>query len=60
MNVHLIGVQIHDYVRIAKGSKPVTNTMAGRGGAPCQLGPTLPQDHGNLVRYRNIWSVPMK
>jgi hypothetical protein len=60
MNVYHNGVQIHDEVRLAKGGEPVTNTTAGRGGSPCQLGPPLPQDHGNLVGYRNIRPVPMK
>ena len=60
MHVYHNGVKIHDDVKLAKGGKPVTNTTAGRSGDPCQLGPILPQDHGNLVRYRNLRPLPMK
>lgn len=60
MTVYHNGVKIHDDVKLAKDGKPVTNTTAGLGGDPCQPGPLMLQDHGNLVQYRNIWLVPMQ
>ena len=45
------GVRIHDDVAIEKG------TTANAGGDPAKPGPILLQDHGNPVRYRNIWVV---
>lgn len=45
------GVRIHDDVEI---DKPTT---ANAGGDPTTPGPVLLQDHGNPVRYRNVWVV---
>lgn len=47
------GVQIHDNVTITGP------TTAGLGAPSETIGPILLQDHGNPVRYRNIWLVPM-
>lgn len=47
------GVKIHDNVAVEGG------TRAGLGESDSQQGPILLQDHGNPVRYRNIWLVPM-
>jgi hypothetical protein len=43
------GVLIHDHIAL-KGPTP-----GGIGGAEGSPGPLLLQDHGNLVRFRNIW-----
>ena len=45
------GVRIHDDVAI---NKPTT---AHAGGDPSKPGPILLQNHGNPVRYRNVWIV---
>jgi hypothetical protein len=46
------GVLIHDDVEVPKV------TPAGRDGTDKTVGPLYLQDHGNPVRYRNIWVVP--
>jgi len=46
------GVVIHDDVEVPK------ITPAGRDGPDKTRGPLYLQDHGNPVRYRNIWVVP--
>jgi len=46
------GVLIHEDIEIPKV------TPAGRDGADKTRGPLYLQDHGNPVRYRNIWVVP--
>jgi hypothetical protein len=46
------GVIIHDNVELP-GPTP-----GGKGGAESDPGPVFLQDHGNPVRYRNIWAVP--
>ncbi|MFW6125234.1 MAG: 3-keto-disaccharide hydrolase [Pirellulales bacterium] len=46
------GITIHDDAEL---SGP---TFGGLGGRVSEPGPILLQDHGNLVRYRNIWLVP--
>jgi hypothetical protein len=46
------GVVIHDNVELP-GPTP-----GGKGGAESEPGPVFLQDHGNPVRYRNIWAVP--
>lgn len=48
------GATIHKDVEIT-----VDNTRAGLGGDPSKPGPIMLQDHGNPVRYRNIWLVPI-
>lgn len=46
------GVLIHDNVEVPKV------TPAGRDGKDKTVGPLYLQDHGNPVRYRNIWVLP--
>jgi hypothetical protein len=46
------GVVIHDDVELPQP------TPGGRGGGVIDPGPVFLQDHGNPVRYRNIWVVP--
>jgi hypothetical protein len=46
------GVVVHDDVAVPK------ITPAGRDGENKTVGPLYLQDHGNPVRYRNIWVVP--
>jgi hypothetical protein len=46
------GVVIHDDVEVPKV------TPSGRDGPDKTRGPLYLQDHGNPVRYRNIWVVP--
>jgi hypothetical protein len=55
MTVWHNGVKIHDDVKITKD-----NTTAGLGGDPCTPGPIMLQDHGNPVRFRNIWVAQLK
>ncbi|MAG30492.1 MAG: hypothetical protein CL908_06300 [Deltaproteobacteria bacterium] len=43
------GVLVHDDVAIDGG------TTANAGGDPATPGPVLLQNHGNQVRYRNVW-----
>lgn len=47
------GVKVHDDVELPKG------TGAGGSRPEVPAGPLLLQGHGNPVRYRNIWVVPM-
>ena len=46
-------VMIHDNAEIATTSGALDDEVF-------KPGPILLQDHGNLVRYRNIWIVPVK
>lgn len=46
------GVVVHDDVAVPK------ITPSGRDGKDKTVGPLYLQDHGNPVRYRNIWVVP--
>jgi hypothetical protein len=46
------GVVVHDDVAVPK------ITPSGRDGKNKTVGPLYLQDHGNPVRYRNIWVVP--
>ena len=52
MTVFHNGVLIHDNVEIAE-----TETLRNVGGQFAPLGPILLQDHGNPVRFRNIWII---
>ena len=45
------GVVIHDDLELPSG------TPGGKGGESAEPGPVFFQDHGNPVRYRNIWVV---
>ena len=46
-------VMIHD-------NQEVTTTAGALDNEVFKPGPILLQDHGNLVRYRNIWIIPVK
>lgn len=48
------GVRIHDNVTVP------APTTAGMGAPRAMEGPVLLQDHGNPVRYRNIWLIPRR
>ena len=54
IDVRQNGVEIHQNVPI-----PIDNTVAGLGGNPRQPGPNMHQDHGNPVRFRGVWPVPL-
>lgn len=54
MTVRHNGVVIHDDIEIAKV------TPGGVRGEEGPTGPLFLQDHGNPVRYRNIWVLPTK
>jgi len=51
MTVWHNGIQIHDDVEV-DGPTAAGETVEG------PLGPLLLQDHGNPVRYRNVWVLP--
>ena len=51
MTVYHNGTRIHDDVEIP------SNTGAGQAEGP-ENAPLLLQDHGNRVRFRNIWIAP--
>jgi len=57
VSVELNGVKIQDNVAIegaTAGHEP------GKPPANAATGPLQLQDHGNLVRYRNVWLVELK
>ena len=54
MSVVHNGIQIHENVKIDHV------TTAGVGGPVVSPAPLMLQDHGNPVRYRNIWLVELK
>lgn len=49
------GLRIHNNVLIEKSS-----TRSGQDGPQPKRGPILLQNHGNPIRFRNIWIVPIK
>ena len=51
MTVRHNGVVIHDDVEIPEGTPGGTNGES-------ETGPLFLQDHGNPVRYRNVWILP--
>ena len=46
------GVKVHDNVEVPKGTAGGKETPAP--------GPIMLQDHGNPIRYRNVWIVPVE
>jgi len=52
MTVYLNGVKVHDKVKLPKSTTAAPNNP---GATP---GPIYLQDHGNPMRYRNIWFKP--
>jgi len=48
------GVTVHENTEVKK------TTRAGMRGKIREQGPLMLQDHGNAVRYRNIWYVPLE
>jgi len=48
------GVVVHENAKVTK------TTTAGMKGKIREEGPLMLQDHGNAVRYRNIWYVPLE
>jgi len=54
LTVHHNGILVHENQSVQK------TTTAGLGGKPRMKGPLMLQDHGNPVRFRNIWYVPLK
>jgi hypothetical protein len=55
MTVYHNGVKIHDQVQIT-----IDNSLRGLGGDVCTPGPTLLQENGCPVQFRNIWLLPNK
>ena len=53
MTVYHNGTRIHDNVEVPKA------TTAGHPERP-DAGPLMLQDHGNRIRFRNIWIVPLR
>jgi hypothetical protein len=53
MTVFLNGVLIQDHAEL-RG--PTGGALDDREGEP---GPLVLQDHGNLVRFRNVWLRPL-
>ncbi|MDR3691557.1 MAG: DUF1080 domain-containing protein [Fimbriimonas sp.] len=49
------GIKIHDNVEIK-----VASTATGQPGEQPATGPIELQDHGALIKFRNIWIVPLK
>lgn len=54
MTVYHNGILLHDRVSVPGP------TRASMERDVTQLGPLMLQDHGNPVRYRNVWLVPME
>jgi len=52
--VEFNGVLVHENAKVTK------TTTAGMKGKIREQGPLMLQDHGNAVRYRNIWYVPLE
>jgi hypothetical protein len=52
MTVYHNGTRVHDYVEVPRA------TTAGAEESPLPMGLRL-QDHGNRVRFRNIWIAPL-
>ena len=51
---------LHNGVKIQENVEVQKVTTAGKPGAHKDAGQIMLQDHGNRVRYRNIWLVEMK
>jgi len=52
--VEFNGVLVHENAKVTK------TTTAGMKGKTREQGPLMLQDHGNPVRFRNIWYVPLE
>lgn len=50
---------LHNGLKVHEDVKVDHTTTAGDGGPPMEKAPVMLQDHGNPVRYRNIWALPL-
>ena len=51
---------MHNGIKIIENAKIDHTTASGVGGPSVSPAPLMLQDHGNPVRFRNIWLVELK